>query len=136
MGKASKLFYVWHSMKKRCELTTYFQYKRYGGRGIELCLDWHDFQSFKKWATDNGYKEGLSIDRIDNDGNYEPKNCRWITLQEQNYNKSTSRYLTLDGKTKTVAEWSKEVGLSSGCIRYRLGAGWSTESALTAPLRR
>lgn len=83
-GKSNtKLFHVWNGMKQRCYNPNNRSYKTYGGRGIKVCDEWRDnFMAFHDWAIANGYEEGLTIDRIDNDGDYEPNNCRWITLQE------------------------------------------------------
>jgi len=80
--KNKKLYSVWRAMKKRCECKTVYYFKRYGGRGIKVCDEWHDPSKFFKWALSHGYKEGLSIDRINNDGNYYPSNCQWITRSE------------------------------------------------------
>jgi hypothetical protein len=133
MSKASKLYYVWHSMKKRCELQAYFQYPRYGGRGIKLCEEWHNYQNFKAWAESNGYVEGLSIDRINNDGNYEPQNCRWITLQQQNRNKSTNRQVTYNDITLPMCSWCKVFSLPSSTLERRLDDGWNIKDALFTP---
>lgn len=85
-GRWTKLYMVWDSMRARCNTTTNKDYENYGGRGISVCSEWDDFVVFRKWAMSNGYKQGLSIDRIDNDGNYEPSNCRWATAHEQRIN--------------------------------------------------
>lgn len=82
----TKLYMVWDSMRSRCNTPTNKSYHYYGGRGISVCKEWDDFKNFETWALKNGYKEGLSIDRINNDGNYEPPNCRWTTAHEQRIN--------------------------------------------------
>ena len=84
----AKLYKVWQGMKTRCYNPNFMYYCNYGGREITICDEWlNDFKKFYDWATSNGYKEGLTIDRINNDGNYEPSNCRWVTRAEQNRNK-------------------------------------------------
>lgn len=88
-GKSNtKLYHVWASMKNRCDNPHARHYDRYGGRGISYCKEWSHFEPFYDWAMSNGYADGLTIDRINNDGNYEPTNCRWITIQEQQSNKT------------------------------------------------
>lgn len=88
----SKLYWVWGSMIDRCCNDFVLGYHRYGGRGITVCDEWRNsFESFCEWSTNNGYKHGLSIDRIDNDGGYSPENCRWVTMIEQNRNRSNNK---------------------------------------------
>ena len=108
-------------MKKRCNDKNTACYDRYGGRGIKVCEEWNSsFEPFFEWAMNNGYSEELTIDRIDNNGNYEPSNCKWSTLQEQSNNKSTNIKLTIGNATKTLAEWCRifEVDYSTVSSRY------------------
>lgn len=120
---------------QRCYNPNRPKYKSYGARGITVCEEWKSsFKTFYDWAMGNGYQEELTIDRINNDGNYEPSNCRWSTWQEQSYNKTTSRFITYKGETKTVAEWSKIKGIKRMTICSRLDKGWSVEKTLETPV--
>lgn len=90
--KNTKLYDVWEGMKQRCSNPKHTGYKYYGARGIKVCKEWKDnFKIFYEWATNNGYKQGLSIDRIDVNGDYTPSNCRWVTMAEQNKNKRKNK---------------------------------------------
>ena len=96
-----------------------------------MCDEWKDnFQTFYDWAMSHGYSDELTIDRIDNNGNYEPSNCRWITVKEQNRNKRNVRFITYGGKTQTIPEWTKELHLGKETIRERLKRGYTDYGAL------
>ena len=132
----SRLHETWSGMKKRCYNSNSKSFAAYGGRGIEVCSEWRDdFQSFYNWAMSNGYADNLSIDRIDVNGNYCPENCRWVDKLTQANNCRTNHYLTFNSKTQSIAEWSRELGVSDSLIRQRLlNLGWSVEQALTTPV--
>ena len=129
----TKLYKIWHNMKLRCYNVKNLNYKNYGGRNITICNEWQKFENFYNWSITNGYNDNLSIDRINVNGNYEPNNCRWITIKEQQNNRRNNHLLTFNGKTQTVAQWSKELNISN--LRMRLKRGWSIERALTTPTR-
>lgn len=128
----TKLYGVWSAMKKRCTNEKQKCFASYGGRGITVCKEWEsDFQAFHDWAMANGYAEGLTIDRIDVNGNYEPANCRWISIQAQQRNRRTNHMVTFNGETHSITEWSEITGLSRNLISNRLiTLGWDVERAL------
>jgi len=124
---------TWESMKRRCTMPSQDRFKNYGGRGITVCDRW--FNSFENFFEDMGIKpDRYSIERIDNDGNYEPSNCKWIPLNEQQSNTTQNHLLTFQGITKTLSKWAKDVGLKQPTLRRRLKNGWSIERALTESL--
>ena len=110
---------IWQGMKERCLNSKCRSYKNYGERGISICNEWLDFENFYEWALSSGYEDTLQIDRIDNDGNYEPNNCRWVTPKENARNKRTNRLLTINDETKCVCEWCEETDFPLGKA-YRL----------------
>lgn len=111
-----KLYYVWHTMKKRCNNPNNSNYKNYGGRGITYCDEWESSDNFCKWALENGYEEGLELDRIDVNGNYEPCNCRWVDRKTNCQNKRNTVYLEVDGCKQCVSEWERILGLGKSEI--------------------
>lgn len=127
-----RLHVVWVDMRRRCYNETDIQFKDYGGRGIRVCQAWkNDFKPFYDWAMSNGWKDGLTIERVNNNGNYEPSNCRWATRLEQNRNQRSNRNLTYKSKTLCISEWAQIAGISASTIYSRINRGWSTEDALT-----
>lgn len=113
-----KLYSVWITMIHRCENPKRAKYHDYGGRGIKVCKEWHDPNNFIDWSLNNGYKEGLQLDREDNDGNYEPANCRWTTPKVNSRNRRNTVYLTVNDSTKCVAEWCEIVDISPYTIYW------------------
>lgn len=125
---------IWCGIIRRCTNPKCTAYDRYGGRGISVCDRWLSFEAF---LADMGERPaGRSIDRINNDGNYEPGNCRWATTAQQQANKSNNRMLTHNGVTATIAEWSKRVGIPQAALRTRLSLGWPVPRALTPSVPR
>lgn len=123
---------IWHGMKRRCLGKSY---RNYGGRGIRVCARWRGRGGFVNFLTDVGERPSPehSLERIDNDGDYEPGNVKWGTRFEQNRNRRTNVWLTHGGETLCARDWAKRVGLNHQTLAHRLAAGWSVEQALTTP---
>lgn len=132
----SRLFNIWSGMRTRCNNPNDYHYKWYGERGVRVCDEWNDFETFQNWANDNGYDEDLSIDRINTNGDYEPSNCRWVTQYEQMNNTRKNVKLTYNGDTKCLAEWAREIGIKDSTIRSRLARGSTVEEALGEPVKQ
>lgn len=125
------LYFKWRDMHSRCYRSNSISYKYYGARGITVCDRWKDFWNF---VADMGEQPpGTWIDRIDNDGNYEPSNCRWATPTEQQVNSSKARVLRFGNDALSMSDWDRKLGLSRGSVSFRLRTGWSVEQALTTP---
>ena len=137
-GKHTRLYTIWSGMKSRCYNKKDSHYPRWGGRGIRICSEWLlDFDNFRQWSLHNGYADNLTIDRINNDGNYCPTNCRWVTIAEQNNNQRTNRLITYNGKTQNLKQWSEELHINYGTLLSRLDESkWSIEKAFTTPVKR
>lgn len=136
-----KLYWIWYSMKMRCNNPNNSHYKNYGARGITVCKEWeHDYAAFRKWSYDNGYDENLgrkycSIDRIDNDKGYSPDNCRWTDSFTQANNTSTVRHFKFNEEEHTLSEWAKILNMPYHTLKDRIQKKWSVERAFTQPIR-
>ena len=123
-------------MKCRCGKTKNKNYKRYGGRGIDVCPEWKkDFMNFYNWAILNGYDSELTLDRINNNKNYEPLNCRWATYKEQARNRCNTRIIEYQGIYLPLSTWCDELSLNYNRVLQRIDAGWSVENAFEKPAR-
>jgi hypothetical protein len=130
--KPSKEWYVWNHIKRRCTNPNYTYYKNYGGRGIKVCDRW--FNSFENFFEDMGLAPSPKhqIDRIDNDGNYEPANCRWVTCLENSWNRSSNTVIEYNGEKKSLLTLANDFGISRKLLGDRIRRGWPVEAALTA----
>lgn len=135
-GSGTRLYRIWAGIVQRCcNDTGDYEWEKYGGRGIRICDEWRQFSSFRDWALSSGYSDSLSIDRIDNNGDYSPDNCRWASIYEQNNNKRTSKFISYSGETGTIREFADRYGLAYSCLYERLRLGWSVRDALLTPSR-
>lgn len=126
------LYGVWKQMLDRCENPSAKHYDRYGGRGIKVCDEWHDFWKFVEWSDSvGGRPKGYTLDRKDNDGNYCSENCRWASWETQTRNKSSNIVIEYNGVSKTLVEWSDEIGINHQTLLNRLNRGWSVDRAFT-----
>ena len=124
----TKIYHTWLDMKDRCFNSKNKRFSTYGGRGITVCDEWRNsFEAFYEWAMVNGYSGNLTIERIDVNGNYEPSNCKWITMPEQAKNKTNSIYIEFEGEIKTISEWSSIKNIKYATLLYRYHAGFSVE---------
>ena len=121
---------VWTHMRSRCLNSRNKNYKNYGGRGIKICSEWDVFENFYEWSMNNGYRKELSIDRIDNDGNYEPSNCRWATNKVQQNNTRITRKIMINGTQKTISELVNETGIPRATLYARITKNYPAEKLL------
>lgn len=132
----TKIYRKWADMIQRCNNEKSTNYEFYGAKGVRVCQGWEDdFMNFYIWSMDNGYKEGLSIDRKNPEGNYEPSNCRWSTREEQDNNKRNSVKTIINGEELTLAQVAKKYGFKLVCIQHRYNVGDRGEKLIT-PLKR
>lgn len=132
MANKNSIYSVWKNMRRRCNAKNSKSYYRYGGRGIRICKTWNSFTSFYDWAIKNGYKKELHLDRINNDGNYSYKNCRFVTPRENVLNSTVTRYIIYNGERRSLTDWAKIVGITTGSLHLRIDKyKWPIEKALT-----
>lgn len=125
------LHQVWSDIKTRCYNKKDRSYKWYGARGIKLCDVWMDFKAFYEWSIKNGYENGLTLDRINPNGNYSPDNCRWVGMKIQQNNRRNNKMLNINGVSKTMSEWADEYDVNYRLVKSRIRAGWTPEKALS-----
>ena len=134
----TRLYRIWNAVIQRCNNKEHWAYKYYGAKGINVCEEWrNDFLAFYKWAMENGYSEKLTIDRIDNEKDYSPQNCRWVDRKVQANNRTFCKMIEYDGKTQSLMQWCEELSLNYKRIHSRLyRLGWSFEKAISTPVKR
>ena len=142
----SRIYNIWKRMRQRCNLISHPAYPQYGGAGIKVCAEWDNldngFINFYNWSLANGYSDELfvsgrgkySIDRIDGTKGYSPDNCRWATAVEQNFNRKTNNWVMLNGETKSIYQWIRQIGISRHFVYSRIRSGLSAEEALLAAI--
>jgi hypothetical protein len=135
VGNRARLYRIWAAMRDRCSNPKTPCYARYGGRGIAVCEEWSKYEPFRDWALSNGYNERLTIDREDNDGNYDPGNCRWATLVEQRRNRRDAVLMEAFGEAKMASDWARDprCRVPYALLSSRLKKGWGLEQAIVTP---
>lgn len=132
----TRLHNIWCGMNNRC-CEWHKHNNRYGNRGIKVCEEWSDYTKFAEWARSHGYADGLSIERVDVNGDYCPENCTWIPLGKQARNRTTTYWVEYQGERMSLAEAAEKAGLPYKQVWYRINrSGWSVEKALSTPLKR
>lgn len=130
------LYKTWQNIISRCENPNATHYKYYGAKGIKVCGKWHKFIEFYEWSIINGWRKGLTIDRIDGSKDYEPNNCRWVDYIIQNNNLSSNHLLTYNGVTLSIYAWAAKIHINPKTLGERIRRGWSVERALTQKVQR
>ncbi len=132
----TRIYRIWLNMKNRCNNPNTWAYEFYGARGIRVCQEWSDdVTEFYEWSITHGYEDGLTIDRIDSNGDYTPENCRWSDRKEQGVNKRSTKWITWNGETHTLSEWSTILNIPLRTLSWRC-KNWSIEKAFTEPLTK
>ena len=126
----TRLYKIWSRMLWRCESAEATGYSEYGGRGITVCEDWHNFKTFRDWSLANGYQQNLTIDRIDNSKGYSPDNCRWATPKQQANNRRSNRKIAYNGEERNIAEWADYFGIESGKFNAAIQRGRTIDEIL------
>ena len=126
---------IWLAMKARCNNPNRDKYKYYGGRGIKVCDEWDKFEAFYEWSIANAYNDSLSIDRINPDGNYEPSNCRWVTIKEQMNNKRNNQMFDYEGQRLPITKVEEITGIGRYTLRQRRKYGWDDYRATHTPVQ-
>ena len=129
----TRIYKIWRGMHSRCCTPSATGYKNYGGKGIKVCSRWGMFENF--YADMGDVALGMSIERVDSFGDYEPGNCKWATRKEQNRNQFDIPLYTFQGKTQCLTAWAEDVGASFGSLKARINRGWSIERTLCTPIR-
>ena len=130
-GRHTRLYNIWRGMRQRCSNPNGTRNNIYYAKGIKVCEEWESFPVFREWALQNGYRDDLSIDRIDVNGNYEPSNCRWVDQITQQNNKTSNRIIVYKGEAHTICEWARIKGINSGTLWARINVSkWDIERAL------
>ncbi|MEC1663008.1 hypothetical protein [Bacillus halotolerans] len=133
----SHLHYLWIRMKQRCNNPNTTRFYDYGGRGIKVCKEWNEsYQSFKDWAYKSGYKEGLSIERIDVNGDYSPENCTWINTIDQANNRRSTIWVEYQGEKLNLKQWSKKLGINYGTLNARYNRSGMRPPELFYPVKK
>ena len=134
-GKGTRIYEIWRQMIYRCEKKKHHAYPKYGGRGITVCVEWHNFVKFREWSFSNGYDNTNSIDRIDNNKGYSPDNCRWTDSVTQMNNRNICHKLKFNGEKLTISQWAKKLEIPRSTLFNRLKRGWDIKNALTEPIK-
>lgn len=133
----TRLYRIWANIKTRCTNDKYNRFCDYGGRGITICNEWLEFENFYNWAMSNGYNNTLTIERVNNNANYEPSNCIWTTMAEQSTNKRSNLLFTYKNKTLCLKQWAKELNIDYILLYNRIvKRKWSFDKAITTPLMK
>ena len=133
-GSYTASYASWRKMRSRCLNENDRHYDNYGGRGIKICKRWMKFENF--WKDMGNRPQGMSIDRIDRDGDYIPDNCRWATKRLQQNNRKANHYIEIDGVKQSLSDWAREKGMSTQTIHWRLRSGWSEREAILVPTQK
>lgn len=131
-----RLYRIWNGILSRTKYKCNHDKIKYWGRGIKVCKEWEEYENFKKWALQNGYNENLTIDRIDVDGDYSPKNCRWATRKEQQNNRRNTRWIIYKGIKKSIIEWCEILGLNRNTISSRYNYGMRAPEIFERPIKK